>query len=109
MCIRDSQQGRDAQEGIRYTGFLAQEVEEAARSVGFDFSGVDKPKNANDLYSLRYAEFVVPLVKAVQEQQTVIEAQQSTIAELQLFMERQQAATAELRALLEQATEHTAK
>ena len=105
----EDQQGRDAQEDIRYTGFLAQEVEEAARSVGFDFSGVDKPKNADDLYSLRYAEFVVPLVKAVQEQQTVIEAQQSTIAELQLFMERQQAATAELRALLEQATEHTAK
>lgn len=28
---------------------------------------MDAPKNAQDLYALRYAEFVVPLVKAVQE------------------------------------------
>ena len=49
------------------TGFLAQEVEKAAREVGFDFDGVDVPKNDKDLYGLRYAEFTVPLVKAVQE------------------------------------------
>ncbi|MBL7793713.1 MAG: tail fiber domain-containing protein [Saprospiraceae bacterium] len=55
------------------TGFIAQEVEEAAATIGFEFSGVDKPQNANDLYGLRYAEFVVPLVKAVQEQQAEIE------------------------------------
>ena len=28
---------------------------------------MDAPKNENDFYGLRYAEFVVPLVKAVQE------------------------------------------
>jgi hypothetical protein len=33
---------------------------------------VDKPKNENDMYGLRYSEFVVPLVKAVQEQQQMI-------------------------------------
>jgi hypothetical protein len=49
------------------TGFIAQEVEAAAKSLGFDFSGVDAPDNVNDMYGLRYAEFVVPLVKAVQE------------------------------------------
>jgi trimeric autotransporter adhesin len=49
------------------TGFIAQEVETAAKNIGFDFSGVDAPKNENDMYGLRYAEFVVPLVKAVQE------------------------------------------
>lgn len=49
------------------TGFVAQEVETASNDLGFDFSGVDKPKNPNDFYSLRYAEFTVPLVKAVQE------------------------------------------
>src|SRR5262249_40206642 len=32
-----------------------------------DFSGVDKPKNDKDLYGLRYSDFVMPLVKAVQE------------------------------------------
>ena len=56
------------------TGFIAQEVEQAAQDLGFDFSGVDKPKNENDYYGLRYAEFTVPLVKAVQEQQTMIDS-----------------------------------
>jgi len=54
------------------TGFIAQEVEAAARELGFEFSGVDKPKNDKDYYGLRYAEFVVPLVKAIQEQQTML-------------------------------------
>jgi hypothetical protein len=49
------------------TGFIAQEVEAAAQSLGYDFSGVDKPQNETDLYGLRYAAFTVPLVKAVQE------------------------------------------
>jgi hypothetical protein len=54
-------------EAITYTGLIAQEVETAAQSLGFDFSGVDKPKNDDGTYGLRYAEFVVPLIKAVQE------------------------------------------
>ncbi|MFA7325991.1 MAG: tail fiber domain-containing protein [Candidatus Kapaibacterium sp.] len=54
-------------ENITYTGFIAQEVEQAAKANGFDFSGVDAPKNEKDFYGLRYAEFVVPLVKSVQE------------------------------------------
>lgn len=65
--------GIEAKERILYSGFIAQEVEAAAQSIGFDFSGVDLPKNENDSYGLRYAEFVVPLVKAVQEQQLEIE------------------------------------
>lgn len=56
----------EAKEIIR-TGFLAQEVEQAAKKIGFDFDGVDLPKNERDPYGLRYAEFTVPLVKAVQE------------------------------------------
>jgi hypothetical protein len=52
---------------MRNTGFLAQDVESAAKACGFDFSGVDAPKNDRDFYGLRYAEFTVPLVKAVQE------------------------------------------
>lgn len=58
---------------IRFTGFVAQEVEQAASETGFDFSGVDKPANEHDPYGLRYAEFTVPLVKAVQEQQQMID------------------------------------
>ena len=58
---------RIAKEQIVYTGFVAQDVEKAAKSLNYDFSGVDAAKNDKDLYGLRYAEFVVPLVKAVQE------------------------------------------
>ena len=64
------------------TGFIAQEVEVAAKKVGFDFDGVSAPQNETDLYGIRYAEFVVPLVKAMQEQQETIEEQQATINDL---------------------------
>jgi trimeric autotransporter adhesin len=66
-------------ETIKMTGFLAQEVEAAAKSINYDFSGVVAPKDGQGLYSLRYAEFVVPLVKSVQEQQEIIEKQTTTI------------------------------
>lgn len=55
-------------EQITFTGFLAQEVEAAAQKIGYDFSGVDEPQNDQGVYGLRYATFVVPLVKATQEQ-----------------------------------------
>jgi hypothetical protein len=64
------------------SGFAAQQVEAAAAASGYDFSGVDKPKNDKDFYGLRYGDFVVPLVKAVQEQQKMIEALQQEVAEL---------------------------
>jgi hypothetical protein len=51
----------------RQTGFIAQDVAKIAEELQFEFSGVDAPKNDKDLYGLRYAEFVVPLVKATQE------------------------------------------
>lgn len=54
-------------EKIVYTGFIAQDVEKAAKSLNYNFSGVDSAKSDKDLYGLRYADFVVPLVKAVQE------------------------------------------
>ncbi|MBK8493556.1 MAG: tail fiber domain-containing protein [Chitinophagaceae bacterium] len=69
-------------EKIKMTGFLAQDVEAAAKSIGYDFSGVDVPKNSTDLYGLKYGDFVVPLVKAVQEQQLLITNQQKLIDEL---------------------------
>lgn len=54
-------------EKIKFTGFLAQEVEKAANDAGYDFSGVTNPGKINGLYTLSYEQFVVPLVKAVQE------------------------------------------
>ncbi|MEO0127982.1 MAG: tail fiber domain-containing protein [candidate division WOR-3 bacterium] len=63
----------------RISGFLAQDVAKAARECNYDFSGIDSTAN---VYSLSYAQFVVPLVKAVQEQQAQIEKQQAEIEEL---------------------------
>ncbi len=88
-------QARNEKMAIRYTGFVAQEVEAAAKAVGYDFSGVDAPQNKGGLYGLRYAEFVVPLVKAVQEQQEMIDKQEQMI---QLLLNQVE----ELRSLLEE-------
>jgi hypothetical protein len=78
----DEWEGKYDIEKTRMTGFIAQEVEQAAQLTGYDFSGVAKPRNAQSLYSLRYSEFVVPLVKAVQEQQQMINNQNQKIEEL---------------------------
>ena len=79
----DMKKARDKKETKRYTGFIAQEVEAAADSCGFDFSGVLVPENDKTPYNLSYAEFVVPLVKAVQEQQKTIELLQQQNNEMQ--------------------------
>ncbi|HEY2725591.1 MAG TPA: tail fiber domain-containing protein, partial [Parafilimonas sp.] len=76
-------QSRKAKEQIVYTGFVAQDVEKAAQSLHYDFSGVDKPDNANTLYGLRYSDFVVPLVKAVQQLSKMNDAKDSAINNLQ--------------------------
>ena len=64
---------------MRQTGFVAQEVEAIVKKTGYVFYGVDAPKNESDHYGIRYAEFVVPLVKAVQELSTKVEEQQQQI------------------------------
>lgn len=78
---------REQKEAIRYTGFLAQEVEAAAKRVGYDFSAVTVPEDEGGTYGLAYSEFVVPLVKAVQEQQAQIEQQQQLIEQLRKEVE----------------------
>jgi len=57
---------------IRRTGFIAQEVAAVAKKLGYDFDGVKVPATDKQYYSLSYASFVVPLVKAIQEQQQSI-------------------------------------
>ena len=72
-----------AKEKIVYSGFIAQDVEKAAHSLSYDFSGVDAVKNDKDLYGLRYAEFVVPLVKSVQELSRMNDEKDKKIEDLQ--------------------------
>ncbi|HYK45391.1 MAG TPA: tail fiber domain-containing protein, partial [Parafilimonas sp.] len=88
---------RKAKEQIVYTGFIAQDVEKAAKSLNYDFSGVDKPDNANTLYGLRYSDFVVPLVKAVQELSAKNDDLQKQIDELkQMIVSNQSSANGQL-------------
>ncbi len=75
-------------EQIQFTGFLAQEVYSVAQELNYDFSGVVKPRSEKDLYGLSYSEFVVPLVKAVQEQQVMIEELKKKIVEMQSLIDK---------------------
>lgn len=66
LGIKDNEEwkGKYDIEKIAFSGFIAQEVEDAAKKAGYDFSGIDK---SGTIMGLRYSDFVVPLVKAVQE------------------------------------------
>jgi hypothetical protein len=77
-------------EKIKTSGFLAQEVAQAANEAGYDFSGITIPKNDHELYTLSYEQFVVPLVKAVQEQQHEIDELKMIISNLQFAIEKLQ-------------------
>jgi hypothetical protein len=82
------QNKQSASDSKRQSGFIAQEVETAAIKLGIEFNGVDAPKNQTDYYSLRYAQFVVPLVKGVQEQQKKIEQQAKTMETQQKLIDQ---------------------
>lgn len=66
----------------RFIGFLAQDVEKAAIASGFDFPGIDVPQADNEVYTLRYVDFIMPMVKGIQEQQKTIEGLQEQVKEL---------------------------
>ncbi len=86
-----------ASESITHSGFIAQEVEAASIECGYSFSGLHVPNNGDDNYSLAYAEFTIPLVKAVQELYTKIQEQQKSI-------ERQEQKIADLQRKVEELT-----
>jgi hypothetical protein len=62
------------QENIRYTGLLAQDVVSVLEDIDTDFSGIVYPQNDQDHFSIRYAEFVLPLINCIKEQQEHIKA-----------------------------------
>ncbi len=82
----------DAIEAVRQVGFLAQEVEQAAKQCGYDFHGIHVPKDSTDSYCLSYGTFVVPLVKAVQEQQEMINRQDKRLAEFNALLQNSKSA-----------------
>jgi len=94
---------------IRRTGFIAQEVDQAAQATGYDFSGIIRPKTAQDHYSLSYDAFVVPLVKAVQQQQEIIQTQGKKLAEQEERMNAQDKKIAQLEQTLEALKQNLSK
>lgn len=79
------QGGRKQQ--LRQTGFVAQEVEAIIKKGNYSFNAVKAPQNDMDHYSIRYAEFVVPLVKAVQELTAKLDVQEKEIEGLKKQLE----------------------
>ena len=67
----------------RQTGFIAQEVESAARAIGYDFDGVHVPVDSSDLYALGYDLFTLPLIQAAKEQEAIIVELEAINAQLQ--------------------------
>ncbi len=81
----------------RFVGLLAQEVEEAMKASGYThFTGIDIPKNEKEVYSLRYVDFMMPIIKAIQEQQKLIENQKQEITMLKAKYEGLEAKLTEM-------------
>jgi hypothetical protein len=81
-CVAEEEAAIVKKERKLYSGFIAQEVEAVANKLGYEFSGLYKPQNDKDAYGISYADFVVPLVKAVQELAKQNEDLQKQINEL---------------------------
>jgi hypothetical protein len=93
--------GKYAIENITQSGFIAQQVDSAANECHYDFSGIDKPKNPQDLYGLNYTAFVVPLVKAVQELSIQNDSLMAEHSALELQVNKQDAKQAQINARLQ--------
>ncbi len=87
---------------IRHTGFIAQDVENAAEKLGYEFDGVNKPTNPTDNYSLSYSTFVVPMVQAVQELDSEELAKDQRIAQLEADLD-------EMKTMMVQMQDHIGK
>jgi hypothetical protein len=86
-----------AKSSVVYSGFIAQDVERVSKILGYDFSGVKVPQNEDEeMYGIRYAEFVVPLVQAAQELNAKIESQQLVIELQQMHMNDYEASISHL-------------
>ena len=81
--IPENEKNLQEKSQIRTVGFIAQEVEKTIQQIGFtSFDAVHAPTNESDTYSMGYAEFVVPIIKAIQEQVNIIDNQNALIKDL---------------------------
>lgn len=66
----------------RQVGLIAQEVYNLCQKESYDFSGVVTPQGEHDHFKIKYEEFVLPLIKAIQEQQILLKKLENEIASL---------------------------
>ena len=68
-----------------HNGLIAQEVKEVIDEMGIDFAGYQDHKicGGKDVLSLGYNEFIAPIIKAIQEQQVIIEELKEQVKKLQ--------------------------
>ena len=68
-----------------HQGFVAQEVKQVIDEMGVDFAGYQDHKinGGQDVLSLGYTEFIAPIVKAIQQQQHIIEQLQQRVTILE--------------------------
>lgn len=81
----------DGTSGRYHVGFIAQDVEEGMSLFGIDsmeFGGFvkDKDTDGNDIYMLRYEEFIAIILAAVQQQQKVINDHEERLKKLEAMM-----------------------
>src|SRR6266542_5693213 len=96
----EMKKAEDEASKIVYNGFIAQEVEAAAKKLNYDFSGVDKPQTKDGLHGLRYADFVVPLVKAVQELSKMNDAKDAEVQQQSIEIADLKSRLAKLEAMI---------
>jgi hypothetical protein len=66
-------------------GFIAQEVEKIMEEKSLEFGGLNDLNKigGKDMLYIGYTEFIAPIVKAIQEQNNIIEAQKLRIETLE--------------------------
>ena len=77
--------------GRYHVGFIAQDVEEGMALFGIDsleFGGCvkDRDEAGNDIYMLRYEEFIAIILAAVQKQQKIIDYHEERLKKLEAMM-----------------------
>ncbi len=80
-------------------GFIAQDIE---RLIGIDYNILGIGGTEERKLSLRYTDFIAPMVKAMQEQQEIIDRQQSVIEKQQAEIISIKARLASIEAILEE-------
>lgn len=86
-----------------HSGFLAQDVEEAAKAVGYNFEGV-RQEEGGKYYTVSYTLFVMPLVQAVKDLNAEVNQLKAELAEVKEKEQTNQARLDKLEALIQDTT-----